>query len=65
MRLVLLDFLLRTETSSDICPSRPSAVAGLPTVRPPLDQQPIEVAALADACARAYGMTGDPPGSTP
>jgi hypothetical protein len=28
--------------------------------RPGFDQQPIEVAALADACARAFDMTGDP-----
>lgn len=28
--------------------------------RPGFDQQPIEVAALADACARAFELTGDP-----
>jgi hypothetical protein len=31
-----------------------------PDDRPPMfDQQPIEIAALADACARAYAVTGD------
>jgi hypothetical protein len=28
--------------------------------RPGFDQQPIEVAALADACARAHEVTGEP-----
>ena len=28
--------------------------------RPQFDQQPIEVAAMADACQRAYAVTGDP-----
>ena len=30
------------------------------SIRPAFDQQPIEVAALAEACARAAGVDGDP-----
>ena len=37
----------------------PVGGAGRDDVVPRFDQQPIEVAALADACARAYAVTGD------
>ena len=39
----------------------PTAAGGAgPTDRSPMfDQQPIEAAAMADACARAYAVTGD------
>lgn len=58
--LSLLDWLLEVETAGDHLSMTPVAgwVTGEP--RPGFDQQPIEVAALADACARAYAVTGDP-----
>ena len=44
---------------------RPAPAAPDPDDRPPMfDQQPIEVAAMADACARADAVTGDPAGAT-
>ena len=36
-----------------------------PSTAAHFDQQPIEVAAIADACARAFELTGDPDGATP
>lgn len=56
--LHLLDWLLDIETAGDHLSMTP--VGGWVTgeVRPGFDQQPIEVAALADACARAYELTG-------
>jgi hypothetical protein len=57
--LVLLDFLLRTETFDGHLSVTPVGGRG-PTDSPfVFDQQPIEVAALADACARAFTVTGD------
>lgn len=58
--LALLAWLLEVETSGDHLSMTPVGgwVSGEP--RPGFDQQPIEVAALADACHRAYAMTGDP-----
>lgn len=57
--LRLLDWLLEVETAGDHLSMTPVAgwAAGEP--RPGFDQQPIEVATLADACARAYAVTGD------
>ena len=57
--LVLLDWLLGTETIGGHLSLTPVAgwAAGEP--RPAFDQQPIEAAALADACARAAEVTGD------
>jgi hypothetical protein len=58
--LELLEFLLRVETSGgrlSVCGTEgrgPGEDGRL------YDQQPIEVAAIADACARAYSVTGDP-----
>ncbi|HEY5822317.1 MAG TPA: hypothetical protein VIT20_10100 [Propionibacteriaceae bacterium] len=56
----LLGWLLDTETAGDHLSMTPVGgwVTGEP--RPGFDQQPIEVAALADACSRAYAITGDP-----
>ncbi len=58
--LALLAWLLTVETSGDHLSMTPVGgwVSGEP--RPGFDQQPIEVAALADACHRAYAITGDP-----
>jgi hypothetical protein len=63
--LRLLEFLIRTETSGghlSVTPvgGRGPAEAALPSGRrPAFDQQPIEVAAIADACARAFELTGE------
>lgn len=56
----LLGWLLEVETAGDHLSMTPVGgwVTGEP--RPGFDQQPIEVAALADACHRAYAITGDP-----
>lgn len=57
--LFLLDWLLDVETAVDhlsVTPA-PGWTAGEP--RPGFDQQPIEVASMADACARALRLTGD------
>jgi hypothetical protein len=58
--LVLLDFLLRTEAGEGHLSVTPVGGRGPGDGNTGLDQQPIEVAALADACARAYRLTGDP-----
>jgi hypothetical protein len=57
--LHLLDFLLRTETRDGHLSVTPVGGRGRFDVIPAFDQQPIEVAALADACARAFAMTAD------
>ena len=58
--VAMLGWLLDIETAGDHLSITP--VGGWVTgeSRPGFDQQPIEVAALADACARAYTVTGDP-----
>ena len=57
--LELLGWLLDRETLDGHLSVTPVGGAG-PEERPPrFDQQPIEVAALADACARALSMTGE------
>jgi hypothetical protein len=58
--LEMLRWLLTAETTGHRISVTPVAgwCAGEP--RPGFDQQPIEVAALADACARAHDLTGDP-----
>jgi hypothetical protein len=58
--LVLLDFLLRTETRHGHLSVTPVGGRGRDDDGPRFDQQPIEVAALADACASAYRATDDP-----
>ena len=57
----MLEWLLGIETArrSPVCdPGR--RVVARRSLGPGFDQQPIEVAALADACARAHDLTGDP-----
>jgi hypothetical protein len=58
--LVLLDFLLRTESRDGHLSVTPVIGRGRHDTVASFDQQPIEVAALADACARAFTITGDP-----
>jgi hypothetical protein len=54
--LDLLAWLLDHETSGDHLSPTPAAGRGPGDVLPAFDQQPIEVAALADACARAASV---------
>jgi len=56
----LLDFLLRTETNDGHLSVTPVDGRGPGDAAPQFDQQPIEVAALADACARAMESSDDP-----
>jgi hypothetical protein len=58
--LALLDWLLAMETSSGHLSVTPVGGWGLGETRATFDQQPIEAAALADACARALALTGEP-----
>ena len=55
----LLDWLLATETVDDHLSLTPVGGWGPGEARPGFDQQPIEAASLADACARAFVLTGD------
>jgi hypothetical protein len=57
--LALLGWLLDLETRDDHLSVTPAGGWSRGEGRPAFDQQPIEVAALADACARAYRLTGD------
>jgi hypothetical protein len=57
--LDLLEWLLARETTGDHLSPTPVGGAGPHEHRPAFDQQPIEVAAIADACARAAIVTGD------
>jgi hypothetical protein len=58
--LVLLEFLLGVETRAGHLSVTPVGGRGRGESGPLFDQQPIEVAALADACASAYRVTDDP-----
>jgi hypothetical protein len=58
--LVLLRWLLDRETRDGHLSPTPAGGAGPGDVLPAFDQQPIEVAAMADACARAAVATDDP-----
>jgi hypothetical protein len=58
--LELLRFLLQVETRGDQLSVTPVAGRGPGEFGPGYDQQPIEVAAIADACATAYRITADP-----
>jgi hypothetical protein len=58
--LRLLRWLLRTETAAEHLSVTPTGGWRPPEPRPAFDQQPIEAAALADACARAAALTADP-----
>ncbi|WP_457256789.1 glycosyltransferase [Pedococcus sp. P5_B7] len=58
--LGMLAWLLETETSAGHLSPTPAHGWALGEPRPAFDQQPIEVAALADACSRAFDVTADP-----
>jgi hypothetical protein len=58
--LDLLTFLLQVETRDGHLSVTPAAGRGTNDPGPGFDQQPIEVAAIADACATAYRVTADP-----
>lgn len=58
--LHLLDFLLRVETHEDHLSVTPVGGRGPGEIGPGYDQQAIEVASLAEACARAYAINNDP-----
>lgn len=57
--LRLLAWLLATETHDGHLSVSPIGGRGPDDPHPAFDQQPIEVAAIADGCARALGATGD------
>ncbi len=57
--LTLLGWLLERQTIDDHLSPVPVGGAGQGDVAPGFDQQPIEVAALADACVRAETVTGE------
>jgi hypothetical protein len=57
--LRLLDFLLRTETRAGHFSVTPVGGRDRAAEQAGFDQRPIEVACLADACARAFELTGD------
>ncbi|HSU11452.1 MAG TPA: hypothetical protein VLK57_19800 [Pseudonocardia sp.] len=58
--LALLSFLLKIETRGGHLSVTPGHGRGPGEGGPQYDQQPIEVAAIADCCASAYQVTGDP-----
>ena len=58
--LRLLDFLLRAETRDGHLSVTPAGGRGRDDAGPGFDQQPIEAAALAQACASACRITGQP-----
>ncbi|MGW6442802.1 hypothetical protein [Lentzea sp. NPDC055074] len=58
--LRLLEWLLDVESTDFHLSPVPTGGWFLGEPRPAFDQQPIEAAAMADACARAYRCTGDP-----
>jgi hypothetical protein len=58
--LAMLAWLLERETHDGHLSVTPVGGAGPQDHPPRFDQQPIEVAAMADACARAESVTGDP-----
>ncbi len=57
--LTMLRWLLARETVAGHLSPTPVGGAGPGDRAPGFDQQPIEVAAMADACARAAAVTGD------
>jgi hypothetical protein len=58
--LRLLDFLLCSETRDGHLSVTPAGGRGRDDAGPGFDQQPIETAALAQACASAFRITGQP-----
>ena len=57
--LRLLEWLVETETRSGYFSFTPVGGWAPGERRPGFDQQPIEAAAMADACGRAFSLTGD------
>jgi hypothetical protein len=57
--LRLLEWLVATETNDDHFSFTPVAGWAPGEPRPGFDQQPVEAAAMADACSRAWILTGD------
>lgn len=57
---LMLKFLLSTQMHEGHFSVTPSTGRGPLDLAPGFDQQPIEIAALADACARAWEFSGDP-----
>jgi hypothetical protein len=58
--LIALRWLLARETVDGHLSPTATGGAGPGDLAPMFDQQPIEAATMADACARAYAATGDP-----
>ena len=58
--LAMLDALLDLETRDDHLSVAGTAGRGPADIAAQFDQQPIEIAAIADAAARAHDITGDP-----
>lgn len=58
--LELLTFLMRVEVRQAHLSVTPAGGRSPGSSGPDFDQQPIEVAAIADACASAHRVTGDP-----
>ena len=58
--LIALGWLLARETVDGHLSPTGTGGAGPSDLAPMFDQQPIEAATMADACARAYAATGDP-----
>jgi hypothetical protein len=56
---MLLGWLLERETVAGHLSPTPVGGRGPGEETPGFDQQPIEAAAMADACARAFAVTGD------
>ncbi|RZS91643.1 hypothetical protein EV189_0890 [Motilibacter rhizosphaerae] len=57
--VLLLDWLLRVQTRGSVLSLVPAQGRARGEGGPGFDQQPIEAAALADACASAWAVTGD------
>jgi len=57
--LTMLTWLIEQETRGDHLSVTPAGGWQRGEPRPGFDQQPIEVTALAEACWRAFGLTGD------
>jgi hypothetical protein len=57
--LRLLEWLVATETHGDHFSFTPVGGWAPDEPRPGFDQQPVEAAAMADACSRAWSLTGD------
>jgi hypothetical protein len=57
--LAMLSWLLASETAAGHLSVTPTRGRTRQDCRPGFDQQPIEVAAMAEACGRAYRLSGD------